>query len=202
MNAVASPMPSLDPLDAAFVLRFAAPTAAPRGHEPDESRAHPGENQAAHPPPVVAEVEAASVVGRLLASSAAEWQRLADHVEEACRRGSRVIAVAGGTRGEGRTTVVDGVVATLRARGRAPVRVDEGAICQRVAPDRDSVVLVDAGVWFPPGPIRAARVMALAQGCDAAILVRRAEEPSCPARADILAHIGVRCLGEVETFAA
>ena len=63
------------------------------------------------------------------------------------------------------------------------------------------IVLVDAGVWFPPGPIRRHRVLVASLGCDAAILVRRADRQPSPARETVLAAVGVTPLGEVLTFA-
>jgi hypothetical protein len=67
--------------------------------------------------------------------------------------------------------------------------------------DRADIVIVDAGNWFPPGPIRRHQVSRHAFGCDAVILVRRADFPPCVAHAESLAAIGLRVLGEVETFA-
>ena len=64
------------------------------------------------------------------------------------------------------------------------------------------IVLVDAGVWFPPGPVHRQRLLVKSVGCDAAIIVRRADRPAAPAHALALAAIGVTPLGEVVTFAA
>jgi hypothetical protein len=68
--------------------------------------------------------------------------------------------------------------------------------------DAETIVVVDAGVWFPPGPIRIAPLSVVARYCDAAILVRRADEAPCPSRGAALARVGVECLGELETFVA
>ncbi|MFM7137904.1 MAG: hypothetical protein ACKO1M_12685, partial [Planctomycetota bacterium] len=63
------------------------------------------------------------------------------------------------------------------------------------------IVLVDAGIWFPPGPIRRQRLLMASLGCDAAILTRRADREPAPAWAAALAAVGVTVLGEVITFA-
>jgi hypothetical protein len=62
-------------------------------------------------------------------------------------------------------------------------------------------VLVDAGIWFPPGPVRRQRLVVASLGCEAAILVSRGRERSA-ARAAALEAIGIECLGEVLTFTA
>jgi hypothetical protein len=64
------------------------------------------------------------------------------------------------------------------------------------------IVLIDAGVWFPPGPIRRQKLVQESVGCDAAILVRRADREPVAARATALAALGMSVLGEVVTFAA
>ena len=45
-------------------------------------------------------------------------------------------------------------------------------------------------------------ITAAASGCQAAVLVRRASEPPCPAHEAALETLGIRVLGEVETFSA
>ena len=51
----------------------------------------------------------------------------------------------------------------------------------------------------PSGPLRRAWLERQSLGCHAVLLVRRADEPECPAREPALEAIGVRVLGEVVT---
>lgn len=149
------------------------------------------------------------LVERLLAAGRDQWLSLAAEVEAARFAGHRVIAIAGGERGEGRTTLVACLARALRDRGREVVV--HASIVDMAGGDASPadggrlhdkrVVLVDAGVWFPPGPIRRHRVLVASLGCDAAILVRRADRQPAPARATVLAAVGVTPLGEVLTFA-
>lgn len=152
-----------------------------------------------------APAEAPSLIDRLLIAGQEQWECLADEVEVARRDGHRVIAVVGGEPGEGRTTLVDCLARTLRDRGRdvavlasadEPTHLDGGHGNDR------RIVLIDAGVWFPPGPIRRQRLVQESVGCDAAILVRRADREPVAARATALAALGMSVLGEVVTFAA
>ncbi|NBX29831.1 hypothetical protein EBR04_05175 [bacterium] len=62
------------------------------------------------------------------------------------------------------------------------------------------IVLVDAGIWFPAGPIRRQWLAACTLGCDAAILVRKADRKPAVARRAALEAFGVEVLGEVLTF--
>ena len=151
-----------------------------------------------------------SLVERLLAAGRDQWLALAAEVEAARLAGHRVIAIAGGERGEGRTTLVACLARVLRDRGREVIvhastadlaPGDAGPVDGGRLHDK-RVVLVDAGVWFPPGPIRRQRVLVASLGCDAAILVRRADRQPAPARETVLAAVGVTPLGEVLTFAA
>lgn len=157
------------------------------------------------PEPVAPAPVEESLVDRLLTAGHEEWECLADEVEVARRDGHRAIAVVGGEPGEGRSTLIECLAHTLRERGR-DVRVvaspDDSA-------DRDGgqghdrrIVLVDAGVWFPPGPIRRQWLVQESVGCDAAILVRRADREPVAARATALAALGMAVLGEVVTFAS
>ncbi|MFM8414485.1 MAG: hypothetical protein ACKOCX_07145 [Planctomycetota bacterium] len=146
------------------------------------------------------------LVERLLAAGHDQWLALAAEVESARLAGHRVIAIAGGERGEGRTTLVACLARVLRDRGREVVvhaSTADLATCPadggRLHDKR--IVLVDAGVWFPPGPIRRHRLLVASLGCDAAILVRRADRQPAPARETVLAAVGVTPLGEVLTFA-
>jgi len=142
------------------------------------------------------------LVAKLIAAAQGQWQALAVEVEAARRRGRRVIAVTGREPGEGRTTVVDGLYRMLRRRGRAVVRCDRGTLADVGGTPHDSaIVLVDAGIWFPPGPVRRQRLLVSSLGCDAAILVRRAASPALAGLGAALEALGIEPLGEVLTFA-
>ncbi len=152
----------------------------------------------------------AELVERLLVAGRDQWAGLADEVEAARLAGHRVIAIAGSERREGRTTLVACLAGVLRGRGRDVVVL--GSVAALATADGDPadggrrhdkrIILVDAGIWFPPGPIRRQRLLVAALGCDAAILVRRADREPAPARATALAATGVTALGEVVTFAS
>lgn len=150
------------------------------------------------------------LVERLLAAGREQWAALADEVETARLAGHRAIGIAGGERGEGRTTLVACLAQTLRDRGREVVVLVAGmaAMGPRGVPidggrlhDR-RIVLIDGGIWFPAGPIRRQRLLMASLGCDAAILVRRADRTAAPAWAAALSATGIAVLGEVVTFAA
>lgn len=207
---------SLDTLDAAFVRRLAG---APRRPEPatipEPARPlHPVDPlHPVHPVDRVAAPSRAdtatesSCVERLLALAAEQWAALAGHVEAARQRGRRTIAVAGSRSREGRSTLVECLAATLRSRGRevacaSPAElgcVADGPDGLRPTHDR-RIVLVDAGIWFPPGPIRRPVLQLASLGCDAAILVRRAGTSGGFARQAALEALGIEVLGEVLTF--
>lgn len=205
---------TLDTLDAAFVRRWQA---LPTGSSPPPSPAPPLVNldpvpyRAASvvplaPPPSVCPQDsmpdAAPLVDRLLVEAASQWQIIADRVEAARVRGRRVIAVAGCERGEGRTTIVAALDRVLRSRGREVVVGDPAHPAAHAGPPHDKrIVLADAGVWFPSGPIRRSRLLVASYGCEAVLLVRRADRPAAPAIEGALAAIGIELLGEVVTFA-
>jgi hypothetical protein len=223
---------TLDALDRAFVARWEQRlAAAPTGTGTPDAVA-PGSNPAVADPLTSQHTEAAvpaepmvdpditcdgrtmldadaGLVQRLLDAGRDQWASLADEVEAARLAGHRVIAVAGGERGEGRTTLVACLASVLRDRGRDVIalrsvittttRDGEPADGGRLHDKR--IVLVDAGIWFPPGPIRRQRLLLASLGCDAAILVRRADREPAAARATALAATGVTVLGEVVTFA-
>lgn len=214
---------SLDVLDAAFVHRLAAgPRRIPAAASPPPRPAVRPPGVPAAATPVAAPGSDAPVVGttaperpvaehpmveRLLALAPDEWTALADHVEAARQRGRRVIAVAGGRAGEGRTTLVRCLATTLRARGREVHLAEPQDIAVATSgsiglgPTHDKrIVLVDAGIWFPPGPIRRSLLQVASLGCEAAILVRRAGASGGLARQAALEALGVEVLGEVLTF--
>jgi hypothetical protein len=201
--------PALDIVDAAFMRRLASPAREDRR----EAAPLPPDPQPVAPAPRAADVVTAeppgarnadgSVVDWMLRAVPEQWNVLAAAVERAADAGQRVIAVVGGSRGEGRTTIVEGLATTLTRRGRSVLHTavapaHDGAV--RNPHDDGRIMLVDAGVWFPPGPIRHDRVARLAAGCDAAILVRRAAQSPSPARAAAIRRAGLVVLGEVETL--
>lgn len=202
----------VDIVDAMFLRRLhpdpAAPAAASTAAEikPAATQAEKPAVAAPVSTPPLSDTVAVdeSLVEWLLEKVPEQWAALATTVEQAVADGRRVIAVAGSGRGDGRTTLVAGLAATLTARGSRVVVV-AGPLAEadqtllESEPDRP-LVIVDAGVWFPPGPIRRDRVASLCAGCDAAILVRRASQPSSPARAAAIEQAGCHVVGEVVTF--
>jgi hypothetical protein len=201
---------TLDALDLAFVARWEArvPGAGPPP-DPVAAFTEPQALDIPVPDRPRATLEPAAdddLVGRLLAAAPEQWEALADEIEAARLAGRRVIAITGAERGEGRSTLVSGIGRVLRQRGHEvdirhrdslPTASDEATA---IGHDR-RIVLVDAGRWFPAGPIRRQRLMVASAGCDAAILVRRADREPAPMRAAALAAIGIEVLGEVVTFA-
>ena len=155
-------------------------------------------------PILAAEAVAGTLADRLLQAVPDAWAHLAQQVENAYRDGAEVIAITGARRGEGRTTVVECLARTLVARGSRVECHDRGPQTPAI-PTRDGrpgscIVLVDAGVWFPGGPLRRAWLERQSLGCDAAILVRRDDQPECDARGAALEAIGLKVLGEVLTM--
>ncbi len=196
---------TLDWLDTAFLARKPRPTPATAAHPPNAPEVMP---PAAIPPgPQPSEASAASeesVVARLLEAVPSEWDSLATAIESAALAGGKVVAFTGGERNEGRSTIVVGVAEVLRRRGRsvaiqaqAPLLLPfDEAERARAA----EIVLVDAGPWFTAGPVRRRTIERAALGCDAAVLVRRAHAPPCPAWSEALAAIGLTVVGEAVTF--
>ncbi len=204
---------TLDSLDQAFVARWQRRVAAGRpttmpDAEPTTMTGEPATADAS--PAATLTPPDPALVPRLLAAGRDQWHALAAEVEAARLAGHRVIAVTGGERGEGRTTLVACLAEVLRDRGRDVVAL--GSTAELAAGDAEPadggrlhdkrIVLVDAGTWFGPGPIRRHRLLIASLGCDAAILVRRADREPAAARAASLAAVGVTPLGEVVTFAA
>jgi hypothetical protein len=217
---------TLDAIDRAFVARWQArghaappsrpPAVAPAAASPPTTAPHPDRepDPGEHSPPRLqgvgdADLGDADLVARLLVAGGRQWAALADEIEAARLAGHRVIGIAGGARAEGRTTLVACLARTLRGRGRDVVVLTTGmaAAGPRGVPADGGrlhdkrIVLVDAGIWFPPGPFRRPRLLMASLGCDAAILVRRADREPAPAWAAALAAVGVTVLGEVLTFA-
>ena len=222
---------TLDAIDRAFVARWQArghaappsrtPAVEPAAASPPTTAPHPErEPDPGEPcPPRLhgpgdadlgdADLGDADLVARLLVAGGRQWAALADEIEAARLAGHRAIGIAGGARAEGRTTLVACLARTLRGRGRDVVVLTTGmaAAGPRGVPADGGrlhdkrIVLVDAGIWFPPGPIRRQRLLTASLGCDAAILVRRADREPAPAWGVALAAVGVTVLGEVLTFA-
>jgi hypothetical protein len=142
-----------------------------------------------------------TLVDRLLRVVPQAWSHLAQRVEDAHRDGADVIAITGARRGEGRTTLVGCLARALEAGGRR-VECHDRAPLELASAGRDggSIVLVDAGIWFPGGPLRRAWLERQSLGCHAVILVRRADQPACEARGAALEAVGLKVLGEVLTM--
>lgn len=194
---------TLDLLDTAFVDHWASlPAAALSAQGPRPSPPPAAEPGAEHP-------TEPGLGARLLAAAWREWNDLAAVVETARQRGRRVIGIAGSEPAEGRTQLVECLAAALRARGRDVICVPPSELSAAGEdipggglPHDKRIVLVDAGVWFPPGPIRRARLAVASLGCDAAILVRKADGRGGVAREAALEALGIEVLGEVLTFTA
>ena len=155
---------------------------------------------AIHPQPITDD-GMGTLVDRLLRVVPHAWSHLAKRVEDAHRDGAEVIAITGARRGEGRTTLVGGLARTLMARGRR-VECHDRVPLELASAGREggTIVLVDAGVWFPGGPLRRAWLERQSLGCHAVILVRSADQPACPARGVALEAVGLKVLGEVLTM--
>lgn len=202
-----------DLLDRAFVNRLQAigPSPVEAGPYPGEAGPAPAESEAAPrpraiEPQVAAKAVATSVIDRLIDAAPSQWSTVADETERAIAEfaGSRgssehagfVLAVVSRRPKDGCTTFVEGLARTLRDRGTDVVTTT----FDRIDRDCGTVQLVDAGSWFGSGPIRRERATTLAEGCDAAILLRRADRSTAAAFARALEVAGVRVLGEVTTF--
>ena len=217
---------TLDAIDRAFVARWQArgharppirpPVVEPAAPPPPTTYQHPDREPDPGEPGLprlhgVAEAELGDpdLVSRLLVAGGRQWTALADEVEAARLAGHRAIGIAGGARSEGRSTLVACLTRMLRGRGRDVVVLTAGMAAAEARGAATGggrlhdkrIVLVDAGIWFPPGPIRRQRLVMASLGCDAAILVRRAADEPAPAWAAALAAVGVTVLGEVLTFA-
>jgi hypothetical protein len=155
---------------------------------------------ATHPQPIIDD-GMGTLVDRLLRVVPHAWSHLAKRVEDVHRDGAEVIAITGARHGEGRTTLVGCLARALMASGRR-VECHDRVPLERASAGRDggTIVLVDAGVWFPGGPLRRAWLERQCLGCHAVILVRSADQPACPARGVALEAAGLKVLGEVLTM--
>ena len=194
---------TLDWLDTAFLTRQPRPKPAAPAATPNTSQAMP---PAVMPPgPRLASATSEeSVVARLLEAVPSEWGSLAAAIESAALAGVKVVAFTGGERNEGRSTIVVGVAEVLRRRGRSVAIHAQAPLLLPIDEAEEAraaeIVLVDAGPWFTTGPVRRRTVERAALGCDAAVLVRRADRPPCPAWSEALAAIGLTVIGEAVTF--
>lgn len=205
-------MPPHDLLDRAFIVRLASrEPPAPQGPPPvTPPPAAPAPAAAAISSPAAGP---ASVVDRLLEAAPDAWTACAEAVEEAWRTiappgpsRSLRLAVIAARPGDGCTTTVEGLAATLRARGHAvaTIAIGPGSGAAVSAADEsggESLTLLDAGAWYGAGPIQRERTSSLRDACDAAILLRRAGRPTATACAAALSAVGIEVLGEVVTFA-
>ena len=181
----------------------------------DQTAALPAAAATVAPPPVDPQAVAIQTVAmqfgdpllsKLLESMPDQWIQIAEQIEAAQAAGCRVFAITAGQPGAGVTTVARGAFLTLQGRGRRVACVSKPPLqCRDLKArehhaDRADIVIVDAGIWFPPGPIRQRQVAQLAFGCDAVILVRRADRAAVPAQGETLTACGLRVLGEVITF--
>jgi hypothetical protein len=136
---------TLDFLDAAFVDRWQASLGTPIPVTP--------------PVATIAAPAADDFVGRLLAAARTEWEALADEVVAARGRGRRAVAIVACERAAGCSTLVAGLVRVLHERRRDAIACASDAIPTTGATHDKRIVLVDAGVWFPPGRINRQRLM-------------------------------------------
>ena len=142
------------------------------------------------------------MVDRLLVAVPETWVGLAQRVEERQRAGSIVFAVAGAGPSEGAARSWSASPGPRSARGNA-VEIAAAAPPEIPLPRsgrRPPIVLVDAGVWFPGGPLRRGWLERRSLGCHAVILVRRADAAPCPQRGPACAAVGLDVLGEVVTM--
>jgi hypothetical protein len=198
---------TLDQLDHAFLDRWRALPAMPATSvrsKADASLAGPLTSPAStHAVMSHALTEVADdPVDRLLESARSEWHSLADVVEAARGRGRRVIAIVSCDRGAGASTLVAGLVRLLRRRGRDVVEGVRHEPSFGGATNDRRIVIIDGGVWFPPGRIHRQRVAVASAGCDAAILVRPAEREPPAAWSSVLEALSVEPLGEVVALAS
>jgi hypothetical protein len=178
------------------------PAAAVQVPLPVRTARHPDSPSAAIHPGPITDDGSGTLIDRLLRIVPDAWARLAARVEDAHRDGAQVIAITGARRSEGRTTLVECLAKALMARGRRVECHDRVPLDLPAAAGRDGggIVLVDAGVWFPSGPLRRVWLERQSLGCHAVILVRRADQPPCEARGAALEAVGLKVLGEVLTM--
>lgn len=190
---------TVDFIDRAFLRRMAEPIVVKNSF--GEVAAPEAVRCEADPPPALPVSD--PVVAHLLTIFPEQWARLAARLAAAFEAGDRVVAVAGRSRGDGCSTIVRGLAHVMQARGMGVTcRLRDTAFASAACRADDcGRVLVDAGVWFPPGPLHRGRLARAVMGCHAALLVRRAGRQPCPAHEQALEALGIHVLGEVVTFA-
>lgn len=148
--------------------------------------------------------ESDPIVKRLLQKVPEQWLGFAKSIESEVQENRSVIAIVGGVPGEGCSTIARGLVSTLRCRGWNVTALEGAQVIDRQqifgSNEEKRVAIVDAGAWFPPGPIQHDRITALSDGYDAVVLVRRASKAPSAARATVIKNVGLHLIGEVETF--
>jgi hypothetical protein len=191
---------TLDAVDRAFLWHADQARRQPPRPAAAADAAAPVPAAATHPQPITDD-GTGTLIDRLLRVVPHAWSHLAKRVEDAHRDGAEVIAITGARRGEGRTTLVGCLARALMARGRR-VECHDRVPLQLTSACREggTIVLVDAGVWFPGGPLRRAWLERQSLGCHAVILVRSADHSACPARGVALEAVGLKVLGEVLTM--
>jgi hypothetical protein len=192
---------TLDAIDAAFIDRWQA-SLPPLASAPVAANLPREEPVAiAVDAPTVATVRPADdFVERLLAAAVDAWNALADEVVAARGRGHRAIALVSCERGAGCSTLAEGLRRVLGGRGRDTMTCTPASIPDTGPTHDKRILLVDGGVWFPPGRIHRQRLLVASTGCDAAILVVRSGHAPPAAWSTSLEAIGVEPLGEVISF--
>jgi len=181
----------MDRLDAAFLARL---TGAPG----DDVTAVVPVSRPVPPTTRIARSDGVSAPGPVGPNgSTGRWDAIVDRVVTAAHR---VVALAGAGTAVGLDGLAERIGAALAVRG---IRVDcrrGPVLMQRVDAEGDDpdVILVVGGDWFPAGPVNVRRLVALACGCDAVVLVRPAARPPCPAHAEALAALGIALVASID----
>ena len=186
--------------------------------QPDATAAGPAVTAELEAMPGESAVEAVDLtLLHLLERCPEQWAAVVAAVEEARKAGARVIAVAGHQQGEGRTTLVRGLSLLLAERGWQVTcfasaaswwqeLIGPGASRQhRLSPTTaadDDLVLVDAGIWFPPGPLRPRQLQLKMFGFDGAVLMRHSDLSPSPSREEAIANAGLHAIGEIVSFSS
>lgn len=177
---------TLDFLDSAFIDRWQSATSGVMSTEPVTGE--------------IAVPHSDDFISRLLDAAPAAWEALADEAVAARGRGLRTIAIVACERAAGCSTLAEGIVRVLHQRGRDAIVCPATAIPVDGVTHDKRIVIVDGGVWFPPGRIHRHRLLVASSGCDAAILVIRSGGRAPAGWSSCLQAIGVEPLGEVVSF--
>ena len=192
---------TLDAIDAAFIDRWQAslPPLVSAVAAATPSREQPVA-VAVDAPVAATSLPADDFVDRLLRAAVDAWGALADEVVAARGRGHRAIALVSCERGAGCSTLAEGLRRVLGSRGRDTMTCTPTSIPDTGPTHDKRILIVDGGVWFPPGRIHRTRLLVASSGCDAAILVVRSGHAPPAAWSTSLQAIGVEPLGEVISF--